>query len=182
MTIDPSLIMVAIVVLIILFYVLGGMGFFWSRFSVPYVPSKRKAVKKMIEAAEFKGGEIVVDLGCGDGRIVFAAEKAGAKKSIGIEISPFVYLIARFKKLFSRTKNSHILFGNFYKHPEVLSADVLFMFLLPAAMEKFFFDVWPKLKPGTRIISNAFYVEGIPPDKIYTDMGTRSGVYVFIKK
>lgn len=182
MPIDFSLIMVAGAVLVALFYILGGMGFFWSRFSVPYVPSKRKTVRKMIQVAKIKGEEVVVDLGCGDGRIVFAADRAGAKKSIGIEISPFVYLIARCKKFFSRTRNTHILFGNFYKHPDVLSADILFMFLLPGAMEKFFLDIWPKLNPGTRIISNAFYVQGIPPDEIHTDTGTRAAVYVFRKK
>ena len=54
---------------------------------VPFVPSPQDVVDKMIELAGVKKGDTVYDLGSGDGRIVIAAAKKGAK-AVGFEIDP----------------------------------------------------------------------------------------------
>src|SRR5438046_8708446 len=54
---------------------------------VPFVPSPQDVVDKMIELAGVKKGDTVYDLGCGDGRIVIAAAKKGAK-AVDYEIDP----------------------------------------------------------------------------------------------
>ncbi len=60
---------------------------FESKKIVPYVPSPEYVVDKMIELAGVKKGDVVYDLGSGDGRIVIAAAKKGAK-AVGFEIDP----------------------------------------------------------------------------------------------
>ena len=60
--------------------------------SVPYVPSPEDVVRRMLKLTEVSSGDIVYDLGCGDGRILIAAvESFGAKEAIGYEISEDVY-------------------------------------------------------------------------------------------
>jgi hypothetical protein len=60
----------------------------------PYVPTSRKAVERMLDMANVRPGEIVIDLGCGDGRVLREASRRGAQ-TIGYEISIFMFLIAR---------------------------------------------------------------------------------------
>ncbi len=54
---------------------------------VPYVPTPPEVVEKMLQMAEVKAGDYVIDLGCGDGRIAIAAAKRGAK-ALGVDIDP----------------------------------------------------------------------------------------------
>ena len=60
----------------------------YSKSCAPYVPSSPNVVRKMLEVAEVGHDDVVYDLGCGDGRILFTAIKEyGAKKAVGYEIN-----------------------------------------------------------------------------------------------
>ena len=54
--------------------------------SAPYVPMRKKDLARFLDIAEIKKGDVVYDLGCGDGRILMSAKKMGAR-AIGLEIS-----------------------------------------------------------------------------------------------
>ena len=122
----------------------------------------------MLKLADLSRKDVVYDLGCGDGRLVFQASKS-AKKAIGYELSIPLYLFGKLRQLFSR-KNAQIRYGNIWKQ-NYQNADVIFCYLLPKAMKQFYKEVWPKLKPGTRVISNAFQIHEVKPklveDKVY---------------
>ena len=75
----------------------------------PFIPSSKKVQETMIEFAEIKPGEKVVDLGCGDGRLVFAASDKGAN-AIGIEITIFVYWYAKILQRFFKKKEGNTYF------------------------------------------------------------------------
>jgi hypothetical protein len=68
-----------------------------------------------------------------------------------------------------------IRFGNFW-HQDLTKYDVIVCFLLIEAMTNFERDVWPKLKKGTRVISNSFKLKGVPITE------ESAGVYLYIKK
>jgi predicted RNA methylase len=55
---------------------------------VPYVPTPQEVVDRMLELAQVKKGDVVYDLGSGDGRIVVTAAKKYGVRAIGFEIDP----------------------------------------------------------------------------------------------
>lgn len=143
-------------------------GFYAAIISGPFVPSARKRTQSMLKLAGIKSDDVVYDLGFGDGRLIFAASTQ-AKKAIGYELSIPLYLFGLIRKLVGRSKVS-VRYGNIWKQ-DYRDADVIFCYLLPKAMTRFYQEVWPTLKPGTRVISNAFTIHEVQPiktdDKVY---------------
>ena len=143
-------------------------GFYAAVTGGPYVPSSRKRHQNMIKLAGLKKFDIVYDLGCGDGRLIFESARS-AKKAIGYELSIPLYLFGKIRQLLN-PKNAKIRYGNIWKQ-DYRDADVIFCYLLPKSMQHFHKLVWPTLKPGTRVVSNAFQIHEIKPakelDKVY---------------
>jgi SAM-dependent methyltransferase len=159
--IQPIFIVLPIVLLLI-------PGFYAAVISGPFVPSTRKRYEAMLRLAGLQPGDVVYDLGFGDGRLVFAAAKQ-SKKAIGYELSIPLFLFGWIRKLVSRSK-VQIRYGNIWKQ-NYQDADVIFCYLLPKAMHRFYAEVWPTLKPGTRVVSNAFPIHETKPlreeEKVY---------------
>ncbi len=153
--IDPRFIVFGIFLLLI-------PGFYAAVISGPYVPSSKKRHKAMMDLANIKKTDVVYDLGCGDGRLVFNAAKF-AKKAIGYELNIPLYLFGKIRQLLGY-KNAQIRYGNIWKQ-KYKDADVIFCYLLPKAMKQFYKEIWPHLKPGTRVVSNAFQIHEVKPLK-----------------
>jgi cyclopropane fatty-acyl-phospholipid synthase-like methyltransferase len=118
----------------------------------------------MLEMAEIKPGDLVYDLGCGDGRILIAAAKKYGVKGVGIEIDPKVVQLAR-----ENIKNNMVENLVTVKEGDIFESDfsdatVVALYLLPELNEK----LMPKLKqlkPGSRIVSHSFKMKGAKPEK-----------------
>lgn len=117
-------------------------------FGAPFIPTNKRSVAKMMELAQIRPGEKVCDLGCGDGRLVKEASKAGAD-AVGYEMSVYLFCYAWLNN------PGHIRYQNFWK-ADLRDADVVFMYQLPKAMERFEREIWPMLKPGCRVVVNTF--------------------------
>ncbi len=153
-----------------------------ASFGAPFVPSSKKSIKKMIELADVKPSDMVFDLGCGDGRIVFALEKLGVRRSIGVEISPMVYLFAVIRKKIVGAKRSEIRMGNIFSQPDFAEANVIFAFLMPNIMQKIFAEIWPQLKPGARIVSSSFFPKNVEADVVIPREKGQNKICVYVKK
>src|SRR5690554_7097676 len=72
------------------FFVMGSMQLNAQNIEldVPYVPTPQKVVDGMLELADVKKGDVVYDLGCGDGRIVITAAKEYGATGIGVDLNP----------------------------------------------------------------------------------------------
>ncbi|MBI5872283.1 diphthine synthase [archaeon] len=136
----------------------------WARatykLGAPYVPSSRKAVKKMLEIAKLKPGEILYDLGSGDGRTVIGAARNYNVKAIGIEIDPIRVLLSRFLiKVFGLENRAKIIHGDFFKQ-NLRNADVVVVYLLQKTNDKLQKKLERELRKGTRVISHWFTFKG----------------------
>lgn len=135
-------------------------------FLVPYVPTKNCVVEKMVEMAKLKPNETVYDLGCGDGRLLFAAEKKANVKTVGFEIAPLMYFLALIRKVWVHSK-AKIEFKSMFK-ANLRKANVIFCYLLPNVMVPIANKIKRECKKGTRIISNTFHIPGLKLTKILT--------------
>ncbi len=133
-------------------------------FLVPYVPSTKSVVKKMISAAQLKPKETVYDLGCGDGRLLLMAEKKKVK-TVGFEIAPLIFLLALLRKIIARSK-AQIRFKSLFA-ANLRKANVIFCYLIPNVMPRLAAKIKKECSKGTRIVSNTFHIPGLKPYRIY---------------
>ena len=140
----------------------------------PLVFSKNKTAQAMIELLDVKPGELVYDLGSGDGRLLILAAKKRAK-IIGIEINPYVAIFSWIKVVLSGVgRNVQIIWGNFWSC-DLSKADKVIVYGVPWIMEKIGKKLQTELKPGTKVVSNSFQIPNltlvktaqIGNDKIY---------------
>lgn len=136
----------------------------WASWSAaPYVPTWRRDVKRMLELAEVKPGEIVLDLGAGDGRFLVEAVRGFQARAIGYEITALAWFAAWVRiRLTGTQAKAKILFRDFYRQ-DLSAANVVLCFLTPRAMAKLAPKLQRELRPGTRVLSYAFSIPGWTP-------------------
>ena len=136
----------------------------------PFVPSPQEVVDKMIELAGVKPGDLVYDLGSGDGRIVISAARKGAK-SVGFEIDGDLVSESRANIQKAGVENLAEI-----RHQDILTVDfapatVVTMYLLPEVNLKLMPSLRSQLRPGSRVISHAFDMGDWQPDKTVEALG-----------
>lgn len=147
---------IIIFVLVFSFVILMMVSIFVSIITcVPFVPTARKARKRMVELAELKPGEIVYDLGCGDGCLLIEAMKKERVQARGYEISPMVYLLAKLRVLCSGARGITIRLNDFFGI-SLRDADVIFCYLMPCTIERLAKKLERECKEGCRVIANSF--------------------------
>jgi predicted RNA methylase len=129
----------------------------WTLFrGAPWVPTGIRTVLKMLKMAETKPGDVVYDLGCGDGRIILAAVRRFNAKAVGIEIDPLRYVWSQFIiTLLGHRDQIEIIYGDFFKQ-DLSRADVVTCYLLQTTNEKLESKLLQELRPGARVVSYTF--------------------------
>lgn len=123
---------------------------------VPYVPTPQEVVDRMLELAEVKKGDVVYDLGSGDGRIVVTAAKKYGVKAIGFEIDP-----ERIKESTENIKKAGVGHLVEIRQQDIRTVDlspasVLTMYLLPEVNLLIRPNISKQMKPGSRVVSHDF--------------------------
>jgi SAM-dependent methyltransferase len=139
---------------------------------VPYVPTPEEVVNEMINLAGVKKGDVVYDLGCGDGRIVIAAAKKGAR-AVGIDIDP-----ERIGEANQNAKTAGVTDRVKFLQQDLFQANlseatVVTLYLLPGINLKLKPKLFKELKPGTRIVSHSFDMGDWKPEKTVDVSGRR---------
>lgn len=102
-------------------------------FGAPYLPTLKKQTDEALDLLNLKPGQTLLELGCGDGRVVKAAAQRGLNV-IGYELNPILVIIATINTLPYR-KQSKIVWGNYWLK-DWPQADGIFVFLLDKYMKK----------------------------------------------
>jgi hypothetical protein len=123
----------------------------------PILYSPKKATREALKLINPKKGATFFDLGMGNGRTLIVASREFNLKTVGYELSPMVFFLAKITILLSGIKKPQLFMKNFYKQ-NLSEADIIFCFLTPAAMEKLEPKFKKELKAGTHIISYAFKI------------------------
>ena len=138
---------------------------FDSKKIVPFVPSPQEVVDKMVNLAGVKKGDVVYDLGSGDGRIVIAAAKKGAK-AVGFEIDGDLLKQSRENIRAAGVQDAAEIRQQDILTVDLSPASVVTMYLLPDVNMKLRPNLLSQLKPGSRVVSHSFDMGDWKPDKV----------------
>jgi tRNA G37 N-methylase Trm5 len=142
----------------------------------PYFPTPDRVVERMLALAEVGPNDVLYDLGSGDGRIVIAAAKRGAR-AYGVDIeSGWTRRARRSAEAAGVADRATFETGDAFK-TDVSRATVVTLYLPPQLTT----DIAPKLqrelKPGTRIVSHEYLLGEWPPRRTETVMGENGRPY-----
>jgi cyclopropane fatty-acyl-phospholipid synthase-like methyltransferase len=127
---------------------------------VPYVPSPIEVVDRMLEFAGVKKGDIVFDIGSGDGRMVIQAAKKYGARGVGIELDSQLVQLGRAAA--KREGVDHLVEfkqGDAFK-ADLSAATVVTLYMLPSFNKLFRPILEKQLKPGTRVVVHDYPIEG----------------------
>ena len=135
-------------------------------FLAPFVATPTPVVRQMLILADLKPGEILYDLGSGDGRAVIMAAKDFGAKSVGVELRDDLAkrALSSIQKLDLNEKTQIIQKDIFTVN--LSSANVVFLYLTTSANEKIKPKLEAELKPGTRVVSHDYEILGWKPQKV----------------
>jgi ribosomal protein L11 methylase PrmA len=132
---------------------------------VVFEPSPENVVEQMLKLAGVHKGDVVYDLGCGDGRIVIAAAKQFGARAVGIDIDP-----QRIKESTDNARKAGVLDRVTFRNEDLFEADiqeatVVTLFLWRSLNLKLRPKLWKELKPGTRVVSHHWDMDDWAPEK-----------------
>jgi len=132
---------------------------------VIFVPTPQNVVDEMLKLAQVHKGDVVYDLGCGDGRLVVTAAKQYGVRAVGIDINP-----VRIKESEENARQAGVTDRVSFRNEDLFEADikeatVVTLYLLQSLNEKLRPKLWKDLKPGTRIVSHTFDMGDWKPEK-----------------
>jgi len=149
--------------------ILAGLGLLWFFVpilsGIPWVPSSARRIDRALDLAGLRPGEMLYDLGCGDGRVLIAAARRGAR-AVGIEVSPLHCLYA-----WLRTRSAgaggqvSIRWGDFNRC-DLGDADVVYQYGHSRFADRLGRLLERQLRPGARLVSVNVDVPGWQPQAV----------------
>jgi SAM-dependent methyltransferase len=140
-----------------------------ERFSL-FVPSDPKNVERMVRLADLRDGDVVVDLGSGDGRVVFAAAQANQKvRGIGVDIDATLV-----KQAAGAAQKAGLADRVEFQHRnafdlDLSKVDVIFMWFFPELMRLLRVKILQEARPGTRVVASLWDFGSWKPDAVDKD-------------
>ncbi len=134
---------------------------------IGYIPTEPEYVDGFFELAKITSEDVVYDLGCGDGRLLFAALEKGAKWAVGIDIDPKRIEIARKAATRKGVAGKVSFIEGDALQADLRDATVVFCYLLDTASKALRPKFEAELRKGTRVVMESFPVPGWVPDRAH---------------
>jgi SAM-dependent methyltransferase len=153
----------------------SALAMIWAYLPVawgaPWVPTSSKTAQKMLAMAALQPGQTLVDLGAGDGRIVIAAARDFGAQAEGVEIDPLRSALANgLIRLAGLRGKARVICGNMYAY-DCRDADVVTVYLLQGTNQRLKDHLVRQLRPGARVVSHTFSMNGWVPVAIDEKQG-----------
>jgi SAM-dependent methyltransferase len=149
------------------------------KLDVWYVPTPYEVVDRMLVVAKVRAGDVVYDLGCGDGRMVIAAAKKFGTRGVGVDLDP-----ARIREARANAQQAGVDKLVTFKVADMFETDireatVVMLYLLPELNRRLKPKLFAELQPGARVVSHDWDMgKDWPPDE-YVKLGG-DGIYLWI--
>ena len=149
------------------------------KLDVWYVPTPPEIVDRMLDVANVRTGDVVYDLGCGDGRMVIAAAKKYGTRGVGVDLDP-----ARIREARANAKQAGVESLVTFKVADLFQTDlreatVVLLYLLPELNRRLKPKLFAELQPGARVVSHDWDMgKDWPPDQ-YVKLGG-DGIYLWV--
>lgn len=123
---------------------------------VPHVPTPQAVIDRMLDLAQVRENDVLVDLGCGEGGIVITAAQQRGAHGVGVDLNP--------RRIAAANANAHsagvtekvrFTVADLFKS-DVRDASVVTLYLLPGINRKLRPLLWRQLRPGARVVSHDF--------------------------
>jgi tRNA G37 N-methylase Trm5 len=129
-------------------------------FTVPFVPTPELVAERMLTLAGTKPGELVYDLGAGDGRIVILAARSFGATAVGVELQESrLKIIAERIRKEKLEQSASVIHGDFLD-VDLSKADVVTLYLLPSVNTLIRPKLEHELSFGARVVSHDFPIQG----------------------
>jgi hypothetical protein len=138
-----------------------GLG---KELDTPYVPTPQAVVDRMLDMAQLKSGETVIDLGSGDGRIMIEAARKYGARGFGVEIDPKLVKISNERALEAGVADRVRFLQQDLFNTDFREANVLTLYLLPDVNLALRPKILAELKPGSRVVSHDYGMGDWRPD------------------
>jgi SAM-dependent methyltransferase len=141
------------------------LSIFWPLLTggAGYTPTPRHKTRLAMEMAKVGPHDVFYDLGCGTGTVLAEAKKRGANV-VGVEIEPLRWLLCKL-----RVRGEKVIFRNMFKVP-LNDATVVFLFQYPNTNTRLKGKLERELKPGSKVVSYAWEIDGWKPTKVIEDL------------
>ena len=139
--------------------------------------------REMLILGELKPGETVFDLGCGKGDLLFIVAEEFKARAIGIERQNYLVKDIKDKICSQQYENKiRVIEGDLFEQ-DLSSADLITLYLYPSMMEKLRTKLDKELKPGTRVVSLIYKIDGWKPlkEKHVEYAGIDNRIYLYKK-
>jgi hypothetical protein len=144
---------------------------------VIWVPTPQSLVDRMLQMADTKSTDFVIDLGAGDGRTVITAAKKFGARALGIEYNPdMVELAKRNAEKEGVAGRAQFIRADIFQ-TDFTQATVLTLYLLPSLNVKLRPSIL-NMKPGTRVVSHAFTMDDWQPDQVESSEGRTAYMWI----
>jgi len=154
--------------LIILFITISSfIGFVKTK--VPQIPTAARDIQRLVDEGLLRKEDLVIDLGCGNGKVLFLIEKLAGSRARGYELALWACMYAWAKRFLLRSR-VEIIWGNFFK-ADLSGATVIYCYLYPFLMPKVGEKIKHDCRPGTKIIARDFPIKSLQQIRRFTTYG-----------
>ena len=144
---------------------------------ISFIPTPPSHVNGFFQLVNVSSYDVVYDLGCGDGRLLFAALEKGAGRAVGVELDPEPLKAAREEAKKREVEQKITFIQDDIMNVNLSSATIVFAYLCSAAALALKDKFEKELKPGTKVVMEMFPVPGWKPRRVI-ERGTDFYLYI----